>query len=358
MITTGNKRLPTAARPSGHVDASGLEPGPWDKPSAQFRQRPGRRPPAAQRWRARSGTLSAAAWWFIAVVCSAALFAAIRRLLAIFGLPSLLEGPRLEDQTESRLTAAQTQDRIDAVLATRALVTAFQPIYSLETRTVVGAEALTRIVSSPVRSPETWFAEAASIGRGLDLEFLAMATALRAAGQLPESVYIAVNLSPQACLDPRLTDILLKSGLPPRRIVVEITERAAVPDYAPLLLALAELRRSGLRIAVDDAGAGFASMRHILRLRPELIKLDRSIVAGIDDDRSKRAFVAAMVTFAEETSAGLIAEGVETQSELAAVAELGINSAQGYFLGTPSVSAAKWLGWTQLSTAGPAPGQQ
>lgn len=356
MITTGNRGLPfTAARPSGHVDASGLEPGPWDKPSTPLRQRPGRRPPATQRRPAPSGTLSAGAWWLIEVVCNAALVAAIGRFTAIFGLPSLLQDPRLEAQTESRLTAAQTRLRIDDVLATRALVTAFQPIYSLETRTVVGAEALTRIASSPFRSPERWFAEAASIGRGLDLEFLAMATALRAAGQLPESVYIAVNLSPQACLDPRLSGILLESGLPARRIIIEITERAAVPEYEPLLLALAELRRSGLRIAVDDAGAGFASMRHILRLKPELIKLDRSIISGIDDDRSKRAFVAAMASFAQETSAELIAEGIETQAELAAVADLGIDSAQGYFLGTPSVSAAEWLGWTSLPTIGRCP---
>ncbi|PVE14978.1 EAL domain-containing protein [Arthrobacter sp. Bz4] len=366
MTTTGNKSFTiTASRPSHQEQASGLEPRPRYRPSTRFRQRPGQRPPAAHGWRARSGPLYAARW-FVAVACSAALFVASRRLSAfvasrrlsaIFGLPSRLGGPKQEDQTESRLTAAKARARIDNVLATRALVTAFQPIYSLDTGAVVGAEALTRFVSSPVRPPDTWFAEAETIGRGLDLEFLAMATALRAAGLLPENLYISVNLSPHACLDPRLSDILLQSGLPPRRIIIEITEMAAVPEYAPLLLALAELRGSGLRIAVDDAGAGFASMRHILQLHPDLIKLDRSIVSGIDNDRSKRAFGTAMVSFAQETSAQLIAEGVETQTELTTVAELGIDSAQGYFLGTPSVSPAEWLGWTRLATTRPSPGR-
>ncbi|MBE0011258.1 EAL domain-containing protein [Arthrobacter sp. AET 35A] len=356
MTTTANRSFTIlASQPSHHETASTLGPRPQHRPLTRFRQRPGQRPRAAHMWRARCRSLDAG-WWLIEVACSTALVVAMRRLSAIFGHPSQLGGPKQDDQTDSRLTDAKARARIDNVIATRALVTAFQPIYSLDTGAVVGAEALTRFVSSPVRPPDTWFAEAATIGRGLDLEFLAMATALHAAGQLPENLYVSVNLSPHACLDPRLSDTLLKSGLPPQRIIIEITEMAAVPEYAPLVLALAELRGSGLRIAVDDAGAGFASMRHILQLQPDLIKLDRSIVSGIDDDRSKRAFGVAMVTFAQETSAELIAEGVETQTELIAVAELGIDSAQGYFLGTPSVSAADWLGWTHLATTRPAPG--
>lgn len=259
-------------------------------------------------------------------------------------------------QGEHALGASQA--RINDVLATRALVTAFQPIYSLTTRTVIGAEALTRIVSSPVRSPETWFAEAESVGRGVDLEFLAMETALRAAERLPEHIYVAVNLSPQACMDPRLSSVLLECGLPAGRIVVELTERAAVAEYVPLLRALRKWRQSGLRIAVDDAGAGYASMRHILHLKPDLIKLDRSIIASINADRYKRALCAAMVSFAQETSAKLVAEGLETETELAAIKELGVDSAQGYFLGKPSTSATEWVNWSSTSSPGTAPGRQ
>ena len=255
----------------------------------------------------------------------------------------------MKDQKEGPLTSGLTRGHIDELLATRAVVTAFQPIYSLATGALVGAEALTRIPSSPVRPPAAWFAEAASAGRGLDLEFLALETALRAVGQLPSNAYASINLSPQACMDHRLTEILLGSGLSLQRLVIEVTERTAVYEYDPLLLALTELRGAGLRIAVDDAGAGFASMRHILELKPDLIKLDRSIIAGIDDDRSRRAFGTAMVSFAAETSAALVAEGVETESELAAAAELGIGCAQGYFLGAPTVSAAEWCQWRPLA---------
>ena len=346
---------------------------------------------AGERHESRPGTQSAAARLSLAVICFAAFFLAVRPVAAVTGpdprsldeapmmaelllaTALLLAGWRLVSQhhrapsaegvglavdgkSDHNLAAAQA--RINDVLTTQALVTAFQPIYSLATRTVIGAEALTRIVSSPVRTPETWFAEAESVGRGLDLEFLAMERALRAAGQLPGNIYVAVNLSPRACLDPRLSSVLLECGLPAGRIVVELTERTAVTEYGPLLQALTRWRQSGLRIAVDDACAGYANMRHILRLKPDIIKLDRSIIAGVDADRYTRALCAALVSFAQETTATLVAEGLETETELSAVEELGVDSAQGYLLGKPSTSAADWLPWGSESSPGVAPGRQ
>ncbi|WP_231728566.1 sensor domain-containing phosphodiesterase [Arthrobacter sp. EPSL27] len=232
--------------------------------------------------------------------------------------------------------------RIDHLFAARTLMTAFQPIRDLGTGETVGAEALTRFVSSPFRSPDQWFVEADSIGRGPDLEFFALETALRAAVDLPGHLYVGVNLSPAACLDPRLSDIVRESGLPPGRIVVELTERSAVSDYARLTAALDPLRRAGLRIAIDDVGDGFASMRHILRLSPEVIKLDRTIVAGIDTNANLRALCAAMVSFASQIGACLVAEGIETPAELATVTDLGVDAGQGYLLGRPSVLPADW----------------
>jgi PAS domain S-box-containing protein len=250
---------------------------------------------------------------------------------------STAEGP--EDQEISA--------RLDHLLTTRTLITAFQPICHLGTGEIVGAEALTRFVSSPFRSPDQWFDEADSIGRGLELEFLALETALLAALELPAQLYVGVNLSPAACLDPRLNDIVRDSGLKPVRIVVELTERSAVADYARLAAALAPLRSAGLRIAIDDVGAGFSSMRHILRLGPELIKLDRTIVAGIDNNPNQRALCAAMVSFSSQIGASLVVEGIETNSELATVTELGVNIGQGYLLGRPSVLPADWSHWRQ-----------
>jgi PAS domain S-box-containing protein len=250
---------------------------------------------------------------------------------------STAEGP--EDQEISA--------RLDHLLTTRTLITAFQPICHLGTGEIVGAEALTRFVSSPFRSPDQWFDEADSIGRGLELEFLALETAMLAAADLPAHLYIAVNLSPAACLDPRLGDIVRESGLKPRRIVVELTERSAVADYARLAAALAPLRSAGLRLAVDDVGAGFSSMRHILRLGPELIKLDRTIVEGIDNNPNQKALCAAMVSFSSQIGAGLVVEGIETHGELTAVTELGVNTGQGYLLGRPSVLPSDWSHWRQ-----------
>jgi EAL domain-containing protein (putative c-di-GMP-specific phosphodiesterase class I) len=225
----------------------------------------------------------------------------------------------------------------------------------LGTGEIVGAEALTRFVSSPFRSPDQWFDDADSIGRGPELEFLALETAMLAATDLPAHLYVAVNLSPSACLDPRLSDIVRKSGLRPERLVIELTERSPVADYARLAAALAPLRSAGLRIAIDDVGAGFSSMRHILRLSPELIKLDRTIVAGIDNNPNQRALCAAMVSFSSQIGASLVAEGIETNSELATVMELGANTGQGYLLGRPSVLPADWSQWrrrNRSSTSG------
>jgi PAS domain S-box-containing protein len=233
--------------------------------------------------------------------------------------------------------------RVQDVLTQRKVLTAFQPIRCLGTGAVIGAEALTRFVGSPVRSADLWFTDAASVDRGLELEFLAMETALLAATQLPRHLYVSINLSPRACLDPRLNDILQRSDMLPARIVLELTERFAVADYKPLVRAMDRLRESGVRIAVDDAGAGFASMRHILQLKPDLIKLDRSIISGIDADPGRRALGGAMVSFAAELGAILVAEGIETETELSTVTELGMNAGQGYLLGRPSLRAEDWL---------------
>lgn len=241
----------------------------------------------------------------------------------------------------------EIRQRIDRLFATRTLITAFQPIRHLGTGEIIGAEALTRFVSSPVRSPEQWFVEADSIGRGRDLEFLAVETALLAAADLPAHIYVAVNLSPSACLGPRLSDIVRDSGLNPDRLVVELTERSPVADYARLSAALGPLRSAGVRIAVDDVGAGFSSMRHVLRLSPELIKLDRTIIAGIDNDPNQRALCGAMVSFSSQIGASLIAEGIETHAELTAVTEMGVNTGQGYLLGRPSVLPSEWSHWRQ-----------
>lgn len=239
---------------------------------------------------------------------------------------------------------AETRRRVAAVIEERRLSTAFQPVRSLSSGKVIGAEALTRFPGSPV-SPDAHFSHAESLGLGVELEIAALESALEASRALPRHLYMAVNLSPDACLDPRLPAVLGHAPLPGERIVVEITERHAVEEYAPLSEALAALRRCGIRVAVDDAGAGFASMRHILELSPDFIKLDRGVIAGIDADPARQALGKAMVGFGAGLGAALIAEGIETAQELAVVTDMGMHAAQGYLLGRPSLSRDDWAGW-------------
>lgn len=234
------------------------------------------------------------------------------------------------------------------MLQEKTFLTAFQPIHELATGAVIGVEALARFVDDDGGSPEHWFSEAATVGLAADLEFAALESALTAATGLPSHLYVALNLSPETCLDPRLPGFLAGSGIAPNRLVLELTENLAVAAYAPLVGALAPLRGQGLRIAVDDAGAGFASMRHILHLHPDIIKLDRSLIAGIDQDPGQRALGAAMVEFAQQIQAQLVAEGIESEAELAAVTRLGMYSGQGYVLGRPSAEPRKWATWEAL----------
>lgn len=235
--------------------------------------------------------------------------------------------------------------RISEALSGNNLITAFQPIQCIKTGRVLGVEALTRFVSPRGIAPEDWFRDAASVGLGTQLDMLAARNALAAAEKLPRELYVAINLAPATCLGPALSDLLNESQIATERILLEVTERAAVSDYGSLAAALNPLRSAGLRIAVDDAGAGFASMRHILQLKPDVIKLDRKIIAGIDTDSGQRALGAAMMSFAKEIGASVVAEGIETEGELAAVTHLGINAGQGYLLGRPTVRPQDWAEW-------------
>jgi PAS domain S-box-containing protein len=268
------------------------------------------------------------------------------------GRPTGFEGTSrlLPAQTVRTLLKERVRERIDKTVQSHMILTAFQPIQELTTGTITGVEALARFPSDDSRSPDHWFNEATSVGLGGELEFAALEAALHNSATLPEHLYVALNLSPETCLDPRLPGFLEQSGLAVDRIVLELTERLAVDEYAPLLAALAPLRRRGLRIAVDDAGSGFSSMRHILQLRPDIIKLDRSLIAGIDSNQGQIALGAAMVEFAKRIGARIVAEGIETQAELTAVTQLGMTSGQGYYLGRPTTHPTDWAAWHKART--------
>lgn len=210
----------------------------------------------------------------------------------------------------------------------------YQPIIHVGMNKLVGHEALTRFTLEPIRSPDQWFNEAAEVGLQIELELAVIRKALTDLHYFPKDTYLSFNISPQTITHGNIEDVF--AGVSLERVLLEVTEHNSVEDYGVIADRLSTLRRNGMRLAVDDAGAGYASFRHILRLKPDIIKLDASLVAEIDKDMGIRALAAAIVKFAEETGCKVVAEGVETQKELQVLRELNVNKAQGYLLGRPS----------------------
>lgn len=227
----------------------------------------------------------------------------------------------------------ESRERIAGIVAVDAVRMVFQPIVALNTGRIVGAEALARFPGSRRKTPDMWFAEAARVGLGADLEVAAVRTALAKLDGLPEGAYLSVNVSPESVTSTELHNLLTR--LPPGRVMLELTEHSLVPNYEELDKALADLRAAGVRVAVDDAGAGFAGLQHILNLRPDVIKLDKALTLSIDDDPARRALATSLLAFGSEIGADIVAEGIETEAQLAALRALGIRYGQGHLLGRP-----------------------
>jgi EAL domain-containing protein (putative c-di-GMP-specific phosphodiesterase class I)/DNA-binding NarL/FixJ family response regulator len=219
------------------------------------------------------------------------------------------------------------------VVRSEGLSMALQPIVNLDTCLVEGVEALARFTLHPDWGPREWFDEAEAVGLRVELEHAALDKAVAEVDRLPASWFLSVNLSPDAVISDSAMGRLEDADVD--RLVVEVTEHAQVSDYALLLRALADFRSRGGRLAIDDAGAGFASLRHVLVLLPDVIKLDMSLTQGIDNDRRRRARATALVSFASETDATIIAEGIETPGELDTLRALGVPYGQGFYLARP-----------------------
>jgi EAL domain-containing protein (putative c-di-GMP-specific phosphodiesterase class I) len=212
-----------------------------------------------------------------------------------------------------------------------------QPILEVSSGAAWGVEALARFPGHPQPGPTTWFEAALRDGRGPALEACALQGALAVLPDLPAGLRLTVNLSAQALLTDAVRPLLLAAADP--RLLVELTEHEQVVDYPPLLDVLAELRAAGVGLGIDDFGAGHSSWRHVLRLEPDVLKLDQSLVQGVGDSRQRRALVSAMVEFCAGTDTVLVAEGVEQGHDLTALVELGVDHAQGWFLARPAAPA-------------------
>jgi EAL domain-containing protein (putative c-di-GMP-specific phosphodiesterase class I)/CheY-like chemotaxis protein len=240
---------------------------------------------------------------------------------------------RLDVEEHDALRHRRSRERLEAVMAAQRFEVAVQPIVDVEHGTAVAVEALVRFRDPPARSPEAWFAEAAEEGLRVSLELATASAALRLLPQLRDDLCLAVNAGAELVESGRLDEVL--TGQPLERVVLEVTEHAAIADYAAFVDALAPWRERGLRVAVDDAGGGYASFRHILRLSPDLIKLDASITRDLHADRRRRALARALIGYARELDLVVVAEGVEVEAELDVLRQLGAHWAQGFHLGRP-----------------------
>ncbi len=253
--------------------------------------------------------------------------------------------PAVPPKVAEQIDAIRSMSRISALLENQMLMTAFQPIYGLEEKNVVGVEALSRFVSDDGAAAELWFAEAAAVGLGANLEFAALGSAAAAAKSLPGNLFVSLNISPASCLDPRLPELFDHIDLPLNRVVLEMTETVKDEEYPQFISAINPLRNRGLRIAVDDTHSGAGALSRMVHLRPDFLKLGRNVIGDVDKDGIQRALAACLVDFAEQLGTTLVAEGVETVGELKVLTELGISAGQGYLLGRPSVRPKDWAGW-------------
>ena len=224
------------------------------------------------------------------------------------------------------------QERMKAQALARDVVSVFQPIVELTSGRIVGVEALARFRTQRVDSPHQWFTKAWDIGLGLDLELAAARAAISKLNRFSSDCYVAINFSVRAIITPEFTE-LIRPVL--GRVVVELTEHARVDDYPALEATLEPLRRDGLKLSIDDVGAGFSSFELILRLRPDIVKLDWFLTRGVGGDPARASLTRGLVAFCRTLNATLIAEGIENGSEQTALVGLGINYGQGYHLGLP-----------------------
>lgn len=240
-----------------------------------------------------------------------------------------------KEQAQAAELEAQKEQlkRIREVLDGGLIRMVFQPIADLRDDRVAGLEALARFDLEPSRTPDVWFDEAQAVDLREELELAAVNMALDGLEHLPPGTYLSINLSPETVTSARFAEML--PMLPAARVILEVTEHARVQDYGALGEALHDFRARGGRLAVDDAGAGFASLKHILRLAPEVVKLDREVAQGIDVDRPRRALASALVSFASDLGAQVVAEGIETEAEVDALRGLGVTYGQGYYLARP-----------------------
>ena len=233
--------------------------------------------------------------------------------------------------------------RISMLLDGDAPSMVLQPIFDLLDGHCIGVEALSRFPAG-YGNPEQVFSAAHAVGLGLELERQALLRAFSLVPGLTPGQFLAVNITPKVAQELAARVVEHPEVFP--SLVLEITEHAAIESYATLRKMLAPWRERGLRLAIDDAGAGYASLKHVVELQPDIIKIDRSLIDGCAADRARRSAIGAFVLLALDSGATVIAEGVELPADLEAIRDLGVDAAQGYLLARPTADRRKLQRWT------------
>ena len=256
------------------------------------------------------------------------------RDLALMKIFADIAARHIDKQLHKNQEDNQIKKRITEVLNNHEVKTVFQPVFHVDQQKVIGYECLSRFTSTPYRTPDVWFQQAESVGLGEELEIMAIEAAIDKMSAFSNNTSFSLNISPEYVINGAVERALTQHILD-KKIVLEVTEHAQITDYRAFRNAVESLRNQGVRLAIDDVGAGYSNFQHILELGADIIKLDISLIRNIDTDTSRKALTAALIAYAKETACEVLAEGVETQEEFHELVRLGINKIQGYFISQP-----------------------
>jgi len=219
---------------------------------------------------------------------------------------------------------------------------------------VIGYEALTRMQRDEFRSPDQLFRVAHENGALWTLERLCRRRALETLPPFEPDQLLFLNIEPDSIFDPQLRDpafldLMKDAGLAPDRVVLEVTEHAAVRDFASLRRVLEDVRGMGFRLAMDDFGSGYSGLHTIAEIRPDYLKIDMSLVRDLHLHPIKRELIATISRFSESTGIAIVAEGVETEDELNSLSKVGVRCAQGFLFAEPDCPP-RAPDWEQFET--------
>lgn len=256
------------------------------------------------------------------------------RDLSFLNIISEIATGLIEKNLSKSISRNHAKSAIEQIISDNDISMYFQPIYNLRHNKIAGFESLARFFTTPYKTPDVWFKEAKKVGLNEALEMLAIKNAVTNIAKFNNSTYIAINCSPSHILSGALENTL--QNIDCTRLVLEITEHSPISDYEKMRTSLRPLRNRGLRLAIDDVGAGFSSFQHILELEADIIKLDISLTQNINTDDRKFLLAKALCGFAKAIDCTIVAEGIETEEELNSLRKLNVDSVQGYFIGRPT----------------------